>query len=38
MDAENNYFEMDGLVEDLVDFVVEFGEEDDCGSDDEKVL
>ena len=36
VDVENDYFEKDGLVEDLVDdFVVEFGEEDDSGSDDE---
>ena len=39
MDVENDYFEKDGLVEDLVDdFVVEFGEDDDCGSDDEEEL
>ena len=39
VDVENDYFEKDGLVEDLVDeFVVEFGEDDDCGSDDEEEL
>ena len=39
VDMENDYFEKDGLVEDLVDhFVVEFGEDDDCGSDDDEEL
>ena len=38
VDVENNYFEKDGLVEDLMDnFVIEFGDG-DCDSDDEEEL
>ena len=39
VDVENDYFVRDGLVEDLIEeFVVEFGEDDGCDSDDEEEL